>query len=48
MIEQEGMAETDALSNEFAHGLTSLASDTVAGASLFAAGAGRHGSFDSP
>lgn len=47
VIEQEGMAERDALSNEFAHGLTSLASDTAAGASRFAGGAGRHGSFDS-
>ena len=40
-------ALTSALANEFAHGMRTIASgETVAGASRFAAGAGRHGSFD--
>jgi enoyl-CoA hydratase len=45
-LEQDGLGEPEALTNEFAHGLTSLASDTAAGASRFAGGAGRHGSFE--
>ncbi len=49
--EQWGDGETDALrhalANEFAHGMRTIASgETVAGAARFAAGAGRHGSFD--
>jgi enoyl-CoA hydratase len=46
VLEQEGLTETDALENEFRHGMTSLSADTVAGATRFASGAGRHGSFD--
>lgn len=46
VLEQEGMDESDALANEFSHGMTSLSADTVAGATRFADGAGRHGSFD--
>lgn len=42
--EQWNLNETDALSNEFRLGLTTLASgETVAGASRFSAGVGRHG-----
>lgn len=44
--EQSHLGELDALRNEFAHGQVSLASDTVAGAQRFSAGAGRHGSSD--
>jgi enoyl-CoA hydratase len=35
-----------ALANEFRHGLAALSAETVAGATRFAAGAGRHGRFD--
>ncbi len=50
--EQWGSGAADglhrALANEFAHGMRTIVSgETVAGASRFAAGAGRHGSFDS-
>lgn len=43
--EQEHLSLTDALANEWRHGLVSLSSDTVAGATRFAEGKGRHGSF---
>lgn len=46
VLEQHGLAEDRAMAGEFAHGEISLAADTVSGASRFAAGAGRHGSFD--
>jgi enoyl-CoA hydratase len=46
VLEQEGLTEPEALAGEFRHGLVSLADGTVAGASRFAGGAGRHGSFD--
>ncbi|MEW2500731.1 MULTISPECIES: crotonase/enoyl-CoA hydratase family protein [unclassified Amycolatopsis] len=46
VLEQHGATEEQALANEFGHGLVSLASDTVAGATRFTRGAGRHGSFD--
>jgi enoyl-CoA hydratase len=45
LLEQQGMSEADAMTNEFRHGLESLAADTLAGAGRFASGAGRHGSF---
>lgn len=44
-LEQDGMDETDALANEFEHGMVSLATDSVGGAARFASGEGRHGSF---
>ncbi|MFE3544283.1 crotonase/enoyl-CoA hydratase family protein [Nocardia sp. NPDC059177] len=44
-LEQAGLTETEAMANEFTHGMTSALSDTVAGAARFAAGAGRHGDF---
>ncbi|WP_326834637.1 crotonase/enoyl-CoA hydratase family protein [Amycolatopsis rhabdoformis] len=47
VLEQPGLSEEAALANEFAHGQTSLTTDTLAGATRFATGAGRHGSFDS-
>jgi len=45
VLEQDGLDERDAMANEFAHGLRSLAADTVDGATRFAGGAGRHGTF---
>ncbi|MGW4487274.1 crotonase/enoyl-CoA hydratase family protein [Amycolatopsis sp. NPDC004368] len=46
VLEQHGLPEEAALANEFTHGQTSLATDTVAGATRFTDGAGRHGSFE--
>lgn len=44
--QQWGMSETEALRNEFRHGLETLASgETGAGAQRFSAGVGRHGDF---
>ena len=44
--EQWGMGQGDALANEFAHGMKTIASgETVKGAARFASGAGRHGDF---
>ena len=45
LLEQDGLAEEDALANELRHGLVSLAADTAAGAARFRAGEGRHGAF---
>jgi enoyl-CoA hydratase len=44
--EQFGLNLDDALANEFARGSVALRSETVAGASRFSQGHGRHGSFD--
>ncbi len=45
--EQWGMDEAAAISNELRHGMNTLQSgETVAGASRFSAGTGRHGQFD--
>lgn len=44
LLEQEGLDEDEALRREFAHGQISLQADTVAGATRFTEGAGRHGS----
>lgn len=44
MLEQDGLDEQAAMRNEFEHGSVSLASDSAAGATRFAEGAGRHGS----
>lgn len=45
-LQQWGMDEDAALSNELSHGRKALSGgETVAGASQFAAGAGRHGDF---
>jgi len=46
VLEQEGLSETAAFANEYEHGVVSLTADTLAGASRFAGGAGRHGSFE--
>ncbi|MFB9892718.1 crotonase/enoyl-CoA hydratase family protein [Planobispora takensis] len=46
VLEQYGLDEQRALAAEFRHGRVSLSADTAAGAARFAAGAGRHGSFD--
>ena len=45
VLEQDGLPEPDAMANEFRHGLVSLATDSLTGATRFADGAGRHGSF---
>lgn len=47
LLEEHGLPESGALANEFGHGMTSMASDTLAGAARFAGGAGRHGDFTS-
>ncbi|MEU0264655.1 crotonase/enoyl-CoA hydratase family protein [Nocardioides sp. NPDC006303] len=46
LLEQEGLSEQDALAVEYRHGVVSVTTDTVAGATRFADGAGRHGSFE--
>lgn len=45
--EQSSMSLEEALHNEYEHGLRALQAETVAGATRFAQGAGRHGSFES-
>jgi len=42
---QHGLSEVDAIAQELAYGKQSLATDTLAGAARFTAGAGRHGKF---
>jgi enoyl-CoA hydratase len=44
-LEQEGLAENEAMRKELQHGLRSL-QEVAAGLGRFRAGAGRHGSFD--
>lgn len=44
--EQHGLDLDEALAVEWRHGLSSLAADTLEGASRFAGGAGRHGAFE--
>ena len=46
LLEQEGLDEEEAMRRELAHGQASLRDGTVAGATRFASGAGRHGSFE--
>ncbi|MFI5622530.1 crotonase/enoyl-CoA hydratase family protein [Nocardioides sp. NPDC051685] len=46
VLEQEGLSEQEALAAEYRQGVVSVATDTVEGATRFAGGAGRHGSFD--
>lgn len=48
VLDQEGLAEQAALRAEFTHGQGALQREALAGAARFAAGAGRHGSFDVP
>ncbi|WP_199429164.1 crotonase/enoyl-CoA hydratase family protein [Qaidamihabitans albus] len=45
VLEQEGLAEAEALAVELGHGMVSLRTDALAGAGRFAEGAGRHGDF---
>ncbi len=45
LLEQEGLVEDAAITNELEHGVRSLA-DVQAGLERFRSGAGRHGSFD--
>ena len=45
LLEQEGLAERDAMAVEYEHGLRSLA-DAEPGLDRFRSGAGRHGTFD--
>jgi enoyl-CoA hydratase len=44
-LAQWGLVEADALAVEYEHGLRALEVDSVAGATRFADGAGRHGTF---
>jgi len=46
--EQFDLSFDEALANEFNHGLAALRAETTAGATRFATGAGRHGSFENP
>ncbi|GAB3390159.1 crotonase/enoyl-CoA hydratase family protein [Amycolatopsis echigonensis] len=46
LLESESLSEESAMDNEFRHGIQSLSADTLAGATRFAEGAGRHGSFE--
>ncbi|WP_137810578.1 MULTISPECIES: crotonase/enoyl-CoA hydratase family protein [unclassified Gordonia (in: high G+C Gram-positive bacteria)] len=43
VLEQDGLDTDAAIANELRHGMVSLATDTLAGASRFAGRAGRHG-----
>ena len=45
MLDQEGLSLEEAMRNELARGMTSLEADAIEGASRFAAGEGRHGTF---
>ena len=45
-LEQEGLGEDEALLGEYRHGVRSLAAGALDGAARFAAGEGRHGSFE--
>ncbi len=45
LLEQDGLAEPDALASELEHGIRSLA-EVQAGLERFRAGAGRHGAFE--
>lgn len=45
-LEQAGLPFDAAMANEFEHGVHSLTAESVTGATRFASGAGRHGSFD--
>jgi enoyl-CoA hydratase len=45
VLEQEGLAEDDAIGRELEHGTRSLR-EVQAGLERFRAGAGRHGSFE--
>ncbi|WP_033287588.1 crotonase/enoyl-CoA hydratase family protein [Amycolatopsis jejuensis] len=45
LLEGESLNEKAALENEFRHGQSSLTTDTLAGATRFTEGSGRHGSF---
>ena len=47
-IEQFDLPFEKAMTNEFNHGLASLAKESVQGATRFARGAGRHGKFEEP
>jgi enoyl-CoA hydratase len=44
-LEQWGLSEAEALAAEYRHGLRALEAESLAGATRFAEGAGRHGSF---
>ncbi|WP_027861852.1 crotonase/enoyl-CoA hydratase family protein [Marmoricola sp. URHB0036] len=48
VLGQWGLSEQEALDSELAHGLVSLQADALAGATRFAAGAGRHGAPEGP
>ena len=43
LLEQDGLDEAEAMTNELRHGLVSLGDGAIEGAARFAGGAGRHG-----
>jgi enoyl-CoA hydratase len=45
LLEQDGLDEPAAMTNELRRGLASLTADSLAGAARFASGEGRHGEF---
>ena len=47
-LEQWGLTESDALAAEYRHGLRALEAESLDGATRFAQGAGRHGTFSEP
>jgi enoyl-CoA hydratase len=47
LLESEGLTESAAMANELLHGKESVTAEALTGAARFAAGAGRHGTFDS-
>ena len=48
LLDSAGQAESVAITTEYHHGMSSLMTESVAGAQRFASGAGRHGSFGNP
>jgi enoyl-CoA hydratase len=47
-IEQFDLSFEDAMAKEFKHGLTAMEKESIAGATQFTKGAGRHGHFEKP
>jgi enoyl-CoA hydratase len=47
-IEQSDLAFEDAMAKEFNHGLAAMQKESIAGATRFTKGAGRHGHFEKP
>jgi enoyl-CoA hydratase len=45
LLDAEGLAEQDALRQEFAHGQAAVTTEALTGAARFVGGEGRHGAF---